>query len=114
MKNYVIRANRETQVIKMLGFREGAQTVTFDYSPWEDDNGTVTTVVPQVKSGEVSLTNTGLTSSVFTMRLGFSESGHNLIRLVATAGNNIHVVNLFVLVKDPFAVHHDYGLFSSV
>ena len=110
MQNYAVRANRDTQIIKMLAFKEGAQTVTFDYSPWADDNGNVSSVVPTLKTGEAGISNESLVSNLKTLVITTSEYGHSLIRLAATAGNNIHIINLYVLAKDPQARVHDYGL----
>lgn len=109
--DYVIRANRQVQLRKMLAFKGGVETVTFDYSPWADDFGAVTSVTAAVKSGQAAIGNESLTSNVKTLTITTSESGASMIKLTSGgAGNNVNIAYLYVYAKDPTAVTDDYGL----
>ena len=111
--DYTIKANRQKQIFKMLSFKGETQTVTFDYSPWADDFGAVTSVVATVKSGQVTIANESVTSSVKTFTVATSETGASMLKLVSGGGgNNVRVDHLYIYTKDPTAILDDYGIFS--
>lgn len=110
MLSYVVSANRNLQVRNALAFKGEAQTIQFDFSPWEDDNGSVSSVTWEVKSGNASISNESLSSSIASMTLTTSDTGSSMIKLTATAGNNTFVTHLRVLSKDPDVITEDYGL----
>lgn len=111
MKSYVVTANRSRQIERMLAFKDGAENVEFDFSPWVDDNATVTAVTWTVQYGQASVSSEALASNVASALITTSEAGASLIRLKATGGNNIYTAYLYVFCKDPQAiVQDDYGL----
>ena len=110
MQSYVVTANRNRQVERMLAFKGGAEPVSVDFSPWEDDNGTVTAVDWSVESGQADVSGEALTASVATAVVTTSESGVSLIKLTATAGSNIGVFLIEVRAKDPQIQSVDYGM----
>lgn len=109
--DFVIRANRITQLHKMLTFKGETHTVTFDYSPWADDFGAVTSVTVTVESGQGSIGNESIASSVKTLTVTTAETGASMLKLVSGgAGNNVRVDYLYVFTKDPTAIREDYGM----
>lgn len=110
MKTYYVKANRNQQVRSLLAFKGESEDIRFDFSPWEDDNGTVTSVVWTVQSGQASVSNEALASSVASADVSNSEAGSSFIKIVATAGNNIIRLNLRVVSKDPEQRINDYGI----
>lgn len=110
MLSYVVKSNRNQQIRGMLAFKGEAQTVQYDFSPWEADNGTVTSVNWELKDGQAAISNKSLASSIASALITTSESGISLIKLTATAGNNIFVTHLRVVTKDPHTRIHDYGI----
>ena len=109
--DFVIRANRVTQLHKMLTFKGETQTVTFDYTPWADDFGAVTSVTVTVESGQASVGNESIASSIKTMTITTTEIGASMIKLVSGgAGNNVRVDYLYVYTKNPSAIVDDYGM----
>ena len=52
MISYVVKARRMMQVRRMLAFKNGAETVQYDFSPWAEVNGAVTNIDWTVKSGQ--------------------------------------------------------------
>jgi len=109
--DFVVRHNRIDPIRRLLMFKGEAKTITIDYSPWSEDNGSVTSVVATVKYGDAALSNESLTSDIKTMVVTTSNEGHNMIKLTATAGNNIHVLHILIVVRDPDVVSHDYGYY---
>ncbi len=110
MISYIVKKNRNQQRRDMLAFKGETQTVKYDFAPWESDNGAVTSVVWEVKSGQAGISNKTLSSSIATSTVTTSEAGNSLIKLTATAGNNIFVTYLRILSKDPYYRIHDYGI----
>lgn len=101
MKSYTVKANRNIQIRSLLGFEGESQRVEYDFSPWEEDNGVVTSVEWLVKNGRVAVSNEALVSSVASSDISSGAYGCSLIKLTATAGNNVFVTHLRVVVKDP-------------
>ena len=94
----------------MLAFKSGAETITVDYSPWSDDNGSVTAVAATVKAGQAAISNESLSANVKQMTIMTAESGASMIKLSATAGNNTHISYIYILAKDPDSHSEDYGI----
>lgn len=109
MITYTITANRNRQKFGLLAFEDQAQTVRVDFSPWSDDNGSVSTVTWTVDSGNAAISNEDLSSNVAEAVITTSDIGNSLIKLEATAGNNNEVVYILVHAKDFQAIHWDYG-----
>lgn len=112
MQTYTVTSNRKHQVRSLLMFEGETQTIKYDVSPWETDNGTVTAVTWTVKSGDASIANETLTSSVATAEITTSNTGKSMIKLTLTAGNNTYITHLHVHTKDPDVITNDYGLLS--
>lgn len=108
--NYIVTANRRHQVKRMISFKGQARTVTVDFSPWADDYGTVSAVTAEVKSGTAAISGESLASNVKTLVVTTSDTGGSMIKLSATAGNNIETVYIYVYTKDPDSVEDDYGI----
>lgn len=110
MQSYVVTANRNRQIERMLAWKNGAEKVQFDFSPWVDDHETVTTVTWTLKSGQAAISGEALASNVASALVTTAEQGASLIQIKATAGTNIYVAHLVVWAKDPEFPANDYGL----
>lgn len=110
MKTYYVTPTRVRRCNHRLAFESGAETINFDYSSWAQVNGTVTTVAVTVESGEAAVSNESLTSNVKSFVVTTSQTGKSLIKLAATAGNNIDVQWLEVAAKDINYPADDYGM----
>lgn len=108
MKKYTVRANRNIQERRMLAFEGESQEVQYDFTPWEEDNGLVSSVVWSVEKGQVSIGSEDLTSSIAGAVISTPDSGESLIKITATAGSNIFVTHLRVMCKDPTGHFVDY------
>ena len=100
MNTYTIRANRKQHERQLLTYIGEANTVQIDFAPWESDNGSVTSVDWATKSGQAGITNESLSSSIASALITTSQEGRSLIKVTATAGNNIFVLWLDVKSKD--------------
>ena len=110
--DYVRTHNRRQQVWNILGFEDQTETITIDYSPWADDNGTVTDVTLTVKNGSATIGNESLASNVKTFTLSNTETGSSMIQLKATAGNNVDISHIRILAKNPETIVNDYGILT--
>lgn len=108
--NYVRTHNRRQQVWNMLGFEDGSETVSIDYSPWSDDNGNVTACVVTVKTGTATVSNESLAGNTKTFTISNTQIGSSMIQLKATAGNNIDISHIRIMSKDPETITNDYGM----
>jgi len=108
--NYTRTNNRRQQIWQALSFKGQTETYSFDYSPWADDNGTVSAVTASLESGQATIANESLTANIKTLTISTAETGASMIKLSATAGNNVDVMYLYVFAKDPIALTEDYGI----
>jgi hypothetical protein len=109
-KTYYVTTNRNKQVRGLLSFKGETQTIKYDLSPWETDNGTVTAVTWTVKDGNAAIANESLASSIAQAEITTSDTGKAMVTLEITAGNNKMKQYLHVHTKDPYTVTHDYDL----
>lgn len=90
-------------------FKDGAETIQFDYSPWAEDNGDVTSVTVTVESGDAGVSNENLADNIQSMLVTTTQEGWSLLKLFATDGTNKDVQYLEISVKDPQRQISDYG-----
>ena len=108
---YITDQNRQ-QVRQRLQFKGDVKSLSVDFNPWADDNGTVTSVTWSVESGNATIGTEALSSNVASSIITTSESGNSMIKLVATDGTHSEAVYIKVLTKDPqsiYSVTTDYG-----
>lgn len=110
MLDFAVTTQRNRQIERMLAFKDGAETVQFDYNPWSVDNGNVTVVTWTVKVGNAAISAQALAAGIASALVTTAESGGSLVQIKATAGTNIHITNLDILAKDPNRPINDYGL----
>lgn len=108
---FVISSENNVQKFHDVTFKGGAVKYSFDFSPWADDNATVTAVTWTVKAGSATISGDALASNVATALVTFGNVGSTLIQVKATTtSNGIYVAYLDVLAKDPQTGTSDYGL----
>lgn len=110
MKTYYVKANRNQQVRSLLAFKGESQTIEYNFLPWEEDNGSVSSVVWTVKSGDAAISNEALVSSVASAVITTANPGSSVISVTATSGDNVLVTTLRVVAKDPENRINDYGI----
>ena len=110
MDFYIGSVTRQ-QVRRILHFKGDVKSHTFDFNPWADDNGTVTTATWAVKSGQASVTSSALSSNVVTAVITTSEAGNSMLTLTVTDGTHTEVIYIQIRAKDPqIAQSEDYGM----
>lgn len=109
MKKFVIRANDSIQVRYQLAMKDGIETVQFDFSPWAEDNGTVSSVTWTTESGSAGISGEALSANVASAQITTSSQGGSMIRLKAVGITDTKVINLRVYAKDPRQAADDYG-----
>lgn len=104
MYSFVVTANRNREIDKVLLMDGATETVQFNVAPWESDNGTVTSVAWSVVSGNVSIANQALAASIASATVTGS-SGKSLVKVVlTTSGNNVGSLFFEVYIRDPDVV----------
>jgi hypothetical protein len=107
MYEFVVTTNRNREIDKVLIMDGQTETVKFNIEPWEGDNGTVTSVTWSVVSGNATISNEALASSVASARVSGSSAGKSLVKLTLTTTGNVGIVYLEVYVRDPQVVVGD-------
>lgn len=84
---------------------------SFDATPWQEDNSTITSAAWVLESGNVTVTDKTLVSGVASALISSSEPGRSIVSVLlqtATAKKKIYLV---VHATDNTAIytHSDYG-----
>ncbi len=85
-----------------------AVTFNFDFTPWQEDNNTITGVTWTVESGDVAVSGETLTAGVASALLTFANAGKHLVSITAATGTETRKIWLEVCATDPQQVF-DYG-----
>lgn len=89
------------------------ETISFDLSPWVEDNGTVTTATWTLKTGNVSVGTSSLSSNVTSAKITASDLARARIQITATDGTDTVSVTLLIKVVEPTDLPtYDYGFIS--
>ena len=95
------------QTRQLFAFIGEANTIEYDFAPWEADNGSVSAVTWSTELGQAAISNESLASSIASATITTSQEGKSLIKITATAGNNTFVTYLHVMSKDPKNTYND-------
>lgn len=104
MYEFIVTTNRNREIDKVLIMDGQTETVKFNAAPWEGDNGTVTAVTWTLVSGNATISNQALASSVASARIAGTSAGKSLIKIKLTTATNIGITYLEVYVRDPQVV----------
>jgi hypothetical protein len=107
-KEYVIRARDNINSHKDQFNIRGKRTYSFDFTPWAEDNNTVTSVTWTSKHGQASITGQALASNVATAQIEATEDGRNLIEVLADTGTEKFSAYLDIFVRDPDKYYSEY------
>ena len=107
MYEFAVTTNRNREIDKLLIMDGQTETVKFNVAPWEGDNGTVTSVTWALVSGNATISNEALASSVASARVSGSSAGKSLVKLTLTTTGNVGIVYFEVYVRDPQVVVGD-------
>ena len=98
--DFVITSENNTELFRDTKSKAEAKTYSFDFTPWEEDNSTITSATWTVEAGQAAITSKTLSSGIITSLITTTESGGSLIKLVATTSAQIKVVWLDILAQD--------------
>ena len=110
--DFVITSENNPQLFRAVVSKADATTYSFDFTPWEEDNSTITSATWTVEAGQAAITSKTLSNGIITALITTTESGGSLIKLVATTAAQIKVVWLDILAKDfkVLQAGNDYNL----
>jgi hypothetical protein len=109
MRTYTITTNNRKNKFNDRVSIDDAVPYQFDFTPWQEDFGTITGVTVVAERGLVGVTNiennNGLVSAVLT----FSDQGKALVTFLVTTATAKKKVWLEVYAKDYENEPDDYG-----
>ena len=110
--DFTITSENNPQLFRDTTSKGDAVSYSFDFTPWEEDNNTITSATWTVEVGQAVISNETLTSGILTALITTSESGGSLIKLVATTGTQIKSIWLDILAQDfkVLQAGNDYNL----
>ena len=98
--DFIITSENNPETFNNTMSKGDAVTYSFDFTPWEEDNSTITSATWTVEAGQAAITGKTLTSGVITGLITTAESGGSLIKLIATTATEIKVIWLDLMAKD--------------
>lgn len=107
--NFTVTALNNPERFQDKVSKGDAVTYEFDFTPWEEDNHTITNVTWTLESGTAAISGQNLTDGVATALLTFNDTGKSIVSVLATTATEKKKVWLEVLAKDQSLCVDDYG-----
>lgn len=86
---FYVAAKYNVQQYTDMASKGDTKKYTFDFSAWQEDNDTITSVVWNVESGQVALGTQTLVAGVASTLITFNEAGRALVSGVASTASGI-------------------------
>lgn len=77
-----------------------AVTYEIDFSSWQEDNSTITSIIWEVLAGSASVSGESLAAGVASALVTFGDRGLNLISVLTTTASEKRKVYLEIKVED--------------
>lgn len=107
--NFVVTAKLPTDRIYDVVSKGDTVKYQFDFTPWQEDNDTISSISWTVESGQAAVSNQTFLSGVSTALLAFPEDGRSFITVLATTPTVKKKLWLVVEAKDVMLFTDDYG-----
>lgn len=107
--DFVVSAKSNPSKVSSNVCKGDAVTYEFDFTPWQEDNSTITSVTWTLESGSAAISNKVLTSGVATALVTFTDAGRNIISVLAATATEKKKVFLDVTARDQQLIADDYG-----
>lgn len=98
--NFVVTSKDNPQKFYDNVSKGDVVTYHFDFSPWQDDNSTITSIVWTLESGNASISNQVLTSGVAAALVSFPQEGRNTISVLAVTANEQKKIFINIIARD--------------
>lgn len=103
-------AARNNAMRHQLNVSKGdAEAVRVDFTPWQEDNATITSATWTLESGSAAISGQALVAGVASALLTFSQAGRSIISILATTATAKKKVWLEVYARDQQLAADDYG-----
>ena len=113
MPKYYVRDNDQQEARRYRAVKGEANTASFDFSPWTDDNGAITSATWTVRSGNAAVSGEALASNLATAVITTASSGMSLIEIKGAGATNSKIAVLEVYAVDPDAPLGTYDYWYS-
>jgi hypothetical protein len=106
---FIITAEQNPEKFSRVGFENGVEEFSFDFSPWAEDNSDIETVTWTVRKGQVEVDGEELAENIATAQITFGQTGKSLVEIKAVGEDGeTYIAYLEILVKD-LADVEDFG-----
>lgn len=110
MKTYVVTAQAKPDHYYDNVSKGDVTAYTVDFTPWQEDNHTITSVTWTLEAGNGAISGAALVSGVASALFTTSDTGRSLISITANSATEKKRIWLEVLAKDVGIYTDDYGL----
>lgn len=114
MKTYNVTQQRQRDAQNVRLQVGDAETISLDFSPWSRVNGDIDSVTWTVKSGDISVSGTALSSNVASALFTASQRTRARVVAKATSGNQTLSYTFIIKVIEPIDLGtYDYGFITN-
>lgn len=107
-KSFTVTANNNVEQYNAVQFEGGADTYSFDLTPWQEDNNTVTGVTWTLDSGQAAISGEDLTSGIASALITTAKDGTSVIKVTVATSTETKVLWLYVRAKTHRIPFTDY------
>jgi hypothetical protein len=107
--DFVVAAKNNPSKFTHRVSEDDAVTFTVDFTPWQEDNSNITSVTWTLESGSAAISGQNLTSGIASALVTFSDSGRNIISVLATTASEKKKVWIDIEATDQDKFIDDYG-----
>jgi hypothetical protein len=107
--SFVVRDNDRVGIRRMTTIKGAVEPIAFDFSPWAEDQGNVTSATWSVIVGKATLSSKALSSNVASAVLSTPEPGETVIQILGIGATHTKPVRIRVYTRDESTPISDYG-----
>lgn len=100
-QTYFVTALNTTKVRHKSSVVGKAEAISFDYSAWADDSGSVASVTWSTHVGDAEISGEALASNIASAVITTPNIGLSIIKIVATGTSDKDVQFIRILTRDP-------------
>lgn len=107
--DFVVSAKNNPTRLQSNVSKGDAELYTIDFTPWQEDNDTIISTTWTLESGDAAITGQSLVSGVASALVTFTNSGRNMVSVLATTATAKKKAWIEILARDQQLSVDDYG-----